>query len=280
MPGFAGQKGQTRGRSWSNAIPTSPNSRPGIFFPKSAEGGGRCWNGSRTRRSSAWASATPPSRSRRTSWKGCATPRWRSARREGYSGYDDDPKGQALLQNLKSKFPGSGITARSAPEEIFISDGAKCDCGRLQMLFGSEVTIAVQDPAYPVYVDGSVIAGATGAHNPERGQFDGLVYLPCTPANDFFPNLSALAPHRPDLLLLAEQPHRRGFEPRPVGTAGFVRQTQRVDHHFRRRLLPRSSGMTACRVPSSKSKARAKSRWRSTRFPRRSGLRACAWAGR
>jgi LL-diaminopimelate aminotransferase len=117
---------------------------------------------------------------------------------EGYSGYDDDPKGQALLQNLKTKLSEKWYHGAVSPEEIVISDGAKCDCGRLQMLFGSEVTIAVQDPAYPVYVDGSVIAGATGAHNPERGQFDGLVYLPCSPANAFFPDLSALP--RTDLI--------------------------------------------------------------------------------
>ncbi|MGB7539131.1 MAG: LL-diaminopimelate aminotransferase, partial [Anaerolineales bacterium] len=117
---------------------------------------------------------------------------------EGYSGYDDDPKGQALLQNLKTKLSEKWYHGSVSPEEIVISDGAKCDCGRLQMLFGSEVTIAVQDPAYPVYVDGSVIAGATGAHNPERGQFDGLVYLSCTPANAFFPDLSALP--RTDLI--------------------------------------------------------------------------------
>ncbi len=117
---------------------------------------------------------------------------------EGYSGYDDDPKGQALLQNLKTKISDKWYHGAVSPEEIVISDGAKCDCGRLQMLFGSEVTIAVQDPAYPVYVDGSVMAGATGAHNPERGQFDGLVYLPCSPANAFFPDLSALP--RTDLI--------------------------------------------------------------------------------
>jgi LL-diaminopimelate aminotransferase len=117
---------------------------------------------------------------------------------EGYSGYDDDPKAQALLQKLKAGISEKWYRGAVSPEEIYISDGAKCDCGRLQMLFGSEVTIAVQDPAYPVYVDGSVMAGATGAHNPERGQFDGLVYLPCTPANAFFPILPGLP--RTDLI--------------------------------------------------------------------------------
>jgi LL-diaminopimelate aminotransferase len=111
---------------------------------------------------------------------------------EGYSGYDDDPKGQALLQNLKAKISEKWYRGRIGPEEIFISDGAKCDCGRLQLMFGADATIAVQDPAYPVYVDGSVMIGAAGAHNRERGQFEGITYLPCTPANDFFPDLSSL----------------------------------------------------------------------------------------
>ncbi|MGC1375924.1 MAG: LL-diaminopimelate aminotransferase [Anaerolineales bacterium] len=117
---------------------------------------------------------------------------------EGYSGYDDEPKGQALLQNVKSKLAEKWYHGRIQPDEIFISDGAKCDCGRLQVLFGADVSIAVQDPAYPVYVDGSVIMGASGTHHKERGQFDGIVYLPCTPANAFFPDLSALP--RTDLI--------------------------------------------------------------------------------
>lgn len=117
---------------------------------------------------------------------------------EGYSGYDDDPKGQALLQNLKLKLAEKWYHGAVKQDEIFISDGAKCDCGRLQFLFGGDVSIAVQDPAYPVYVDASVMMGATGLHNKERNQFDGIHYLPCSPANDFFPDLSALP--RTDLI--------------------------------------------------------------------------------
>ena len=117
---------------------------------------------------------------------------------EGYSGYDDDPRGQALLQNLKTKLAEKWYHSQISPDEIFISDGAKCDCGRLQTLFGASVSIAVQDPAYPVYVDGSVIMGATGSLNKDRGQFDGMAYMPCTPANNFFPDLATLS--RTDLI--------------------------------------------------------------------------------
>jgi len=68
------------------------------------------------------------------------------------------------------------------PDEITISDGAKCDIGRLQMLFGSGITTAIQDPAYPAYVDTSHIAGQN------------IVYLPCTKENNFFPDLKNVPP--------------------------------------------------------------------------------------
>jgi LL-diaminopimelate aminotransferase len=77
-------------------------------------------------------------------------------------------------------------------DEVFISDGAKCDIGRLQAMFGNKVSIAVQDPSYPVYVDGSVIAGVTGSFNSEKGHFDDIVYMACRPENDFFPDLQSL----------------------------------------------------------------------------------------
>ncbi|KAF3362959.1 LL-diaminopimelate aminotransferase [Chlamydiales bacterium STE3] len=76
------------------------------------------------------------------------------------------------------------------PDEIFVSDGSKCDIGRLQLLFGSDVTMAVQDPSYPAYVDTSVACGQTGAFNQEKGLYDGIVYLNCRPENDFFPELN------------------------------------------------------------------------------------------
>jgi LL-diaminopimelate aminotransferase len=75
-----------------------------------------------------------------------------------------------------------------ADDEIFVSDGSKCDCGNILDIFGSENQIAVMDPVYPVYVDTNVMAGHTGPAN-EFGAFEGLVYLPCTPANGFVPEI-------------------------------------------------------------------------------------------
>jgi LL-diaminopimelate aminotransferase len=68
--------------------------------------------------------------------------------------------------------------------EIFISDGSKCDCGNILDILGSDNTIAVTDPVYPVYVDTNVMAGHTGPAN-DRGEYDGLVYLPISAENDF-----------------------------------------------------------------------------------------------
>ncbi len=69
-------------------------------------------------------------------------------------------------------------------DEIFISDGSKCDTGNILDIFGSDNAIAVTDPVYPVYVDTNVMAGNTGSAN-NKGEFEGLVYLPITAQNNF-----------------------------------------------------------------------------------------------
>lgn len=74
-------------------------------------------------------------------------------------------------------------------EEVFISDGSKPDLGRLQLLFGPTTTIAVQDPVYPVYVDGAVISGKAGDYIESENRYSQITYMPCTPENGFFPNL-------------------------------------------------------------------------------------------
>lgn len=73
-----------------------------------------------------------------------------------------------------------------ADDEIFVSDGSKCDCGNVLDILGHENTIAISDPVYPVYVDTNVMAGHTGPAD-EAGAYAGLVYLPGTPANGFIP---------------------------------------------------------------------------------------------
>ena len=72
-------------------------------------------------------------------------------------------------------------------DEIFVSDGAKCDCGNIQELFSLDSVVAVCDPVYPVYVDSNVMAGRSGLYNSETGRFDKIVYMPCTADNGFLP---------------------------------------------------------------------------------------------
>ena len=73
-------------------------------------------------------------------------------------------------------------------DEVFISDGAKCDTGNIQEIFDLDNVIAVTDPVYPVYVDTNVMAGRSGLIK-DDGMYENIVYLPCTEENDFVPSL-------------------------------------------------------------------------------------------
>ncbi|OAY78251.1 Aminotransferase ALD1 [Ananas comosus] len=74
--------------------------------------------------------------------------------------------------------------------EVFISDGAQCDIARVQLMFGSNMTVAVQDPTFPAYVDSSIIMGQTGEVLEESGKYKGVEYMRCAPENLFFPDFS------------------------------------------------------------------------------------------
>ncbi|MCK4327400.1 MAG: LL-diaminopimelate aminotransferase [Candidatus Diapherotrites archaeon] len=136
---------------------------------------------------------------------------------EGYSGYGDE---QGLAE-LRGKIADTFYPKLASAEEVFVSDGAKCDIGRIQLMFGSSATVAVQDPAYPVYVDGSVMMGQTDNYNPLQKQFDGITYLACSPENNFFPGLESTS--RTDLIYFCSPNN-------PTGAASARDQlTQLVD---------------------------------------------------
>lgn len=105
---------------------------------------------------------------------------------EGFRGYGPE-QGYAFLREaiVQSAYSNLGITA----DDIFISDGAKCDIGNFQELFASSSRVAITDPVYPVYVDSNIMAG--------RGK--NIIYLPCAAENDFAPNLPT---ERPDIIYL------------------------------------------------------------------------------
>lgn len=84
-------------------------------------------------------------------------------------------------------------------DEIFISDGAKSDCGNIQEIFSADSRIAVCDPVYPVYVDSNVMAGRTGEYDGENGIWSNVIYMPCTAENGFVPELPK---ETPDLIYL------------------------------------------------------------------------------
>jgi LL-diaminopimelate aminotransferase len=83
-------------------------------------------------------------------------------------------------------------------DEVFVSDGSKCDTGNILEIFGQDNVVAIVDPVYPVYVDTNVMAGRTGPSN-EQGRYEGLVYLPATADNNFMP---ALPEGKVDLIYL------------------------------------------------------------------------------
>mmetsp|Transcript_8633 Transcript_8633/g.23698 ORF Transcript_8633/g.23698 Transcript_8633/m.23698 type:complete len:447 (+) Transcript_8633:105-1445(+) len=108
--------------------------------------------------------------------------------KEGYSGYGAEQG----VGDLRAKIADKLYNGKISADEVFVSDGSKCDIGRIQLMFGDKVTSAVQDPSYPVYVDSSVMMGQTGTMEEAttEGQYPGIVYMPCNPSNNFFPDLA------------------------------------------------------------------------------------------
>jgi len=103
-----------------------------------------------------------------------------------FHGYDDSGVGYEFLRKAINKNDYAAQGVQLDIDEIFVSDGAKCDTGNMQEIFGTGNIVAVADPVYPVYVDTNVMAGRTGPAT-GQGRYDGLVYMPCTAENNFVP---------------------------------------------------------------------------------------------
>ena len=105
--------------------------------------------------------------------------------RETFHGYGPE-QGYEFLRHAiaENDFRAKGLDI--ADDEIFISDGSKCDCGNILDILGTQNKIAITDPVYPVYVDTNVMAGHTGVAD-DSGAYAGLVYLKCTAENGFVP---------------------------------------------------------------------------------------------
>jgi LL-diaminopimelate aminotransferase len=142
-----------------------------------------------------------------------------------FRGYGPE-QGYPFLREQIAKNDFQARNADIGADEIFVSDGAKCDIGNIQELFSNDITIAIPDPVYPVYVDTNVMAGRTGSY--VNGRYEGLVYLDCTETNGFVPDL----PKKPvDLIYLC-------FPNNPTGaTATKAQLTAWVDYARREKAL-------------------------------------------
>ena len=105
---------------------------------------------------------------------------------ETFRGYGPE-QGYDFLRNaiMENDFKGLGIEA----DEIFVSDGAKCDCGNILDIFCKKNKVAITDPVYPVYLDTNVMSGRSGIYNKENGMYENIVYMPVTKENGFVPEL-------------------------------------------------------------------------------------------
>lgn len=104
----------------------------------------------------------------------------------GFRGYGPEQGYSFLIEEIiKNDYNSLGINL--SVDEVFVSDGSKCDTGNIQEIFSLDSKIAVTDPVYPVYVDTNVMAGRTGEVG-QDGKYAGLVYLPCSKENGFQPD--------------------------------------------------------------------------------------------
>ncbi len=130
------------------------------------------------------------------------------AHAETFHGYAPD-LGYEFLRSAIAKNDYQDRGCEIEADEIFISDGAKCDSGNIQEIFSKDSRIAVCDPVYPVYVDTNVMAGRTGTYDSAKETWSDVIYMPCTKETDFAPELPK---ETPDIIYLC-------FPNNPTGVA-------------------------------------------------------------
>ncbi len=119
------------------------------------------------------------------------------AKAETFKGYGPE-QGYGFLREAIAQHSYKSRGVDISADDIFISDGSKCDTGNIQEIFGNDNIIAICDPVYPVYADTTVMSGKTG-NIKENGYYDGIIYMLCTAENHFIPELPA---ETPDLIFL------------------------------------------------------------------------------
>jgi len=144
------------------------------------------------------------------------------SKRETFRGYGPEQGYDFLRQAIVDHdFKARG--AHVELDEVFVSDGSKCDTGNILEVFGADNVVAVIDPVYPVYVDTNVMAGRTGPAD-ESGRFAGLVYIPVTAENNFVP---AIPDQHVDLIYLC-------YPNNPTGMTATKEELQKWVDYARR----------------------------------------------
>lgn len=118
--------------------------------------------------------------------------------KETFHGYAPD-LGYEFLRNAIAQNDYRERDCDISADEIFVSDGAKCDSGNIQEIFALDNKIAVCDPVYPVYVDTNVMAGRTGTYDSAKETWSDVIYMPCTAENNFAPEIPK---ETPDIIYL------------------------------------------------------------------------------
>ncbi len=110
------------------------------------------------------------------------------AHTETFRGYGPEQGYDFLREKIKEyDYKTRGVDIDIS--EIFVSDGAKCDCGNIVDIFAKDNKVAITDPVYPVYLDTNVMAGRSGKYDKESGKYKNIVYIPATSENNFVPQL-------------------------------------------------------------------------------------------
>ncbi len=119
-------------------------------------------------------------------------------KKETFRGYGPEQGYEFLRRAIaENDYCARGVDI--APDEIFVSDGAKSDTGNIGDIFAADCRVAVCDPVYPVYVDTNAMAGRAGEYDTQKGMWDNLIYMPCTEENGFMPKLPE---ETPDIIYL------------------------------------------------------------------------------
>ena len=138
------------------------------------------------------------------------------ATQDGFKGYGPE-QGYEFLREAISKNDYKSKNIEISTNEIFVSDGSKCDCGNIVDIFAKDNKVAITDPVYPVYLDTNVMSGRSGKYNKEKESYENIIYLPVTAENDFKPELPK---EKVDLIYLC-------FPNNPTGTVLDKKELQK-----------------------------------------------------